>query len=120
MSDLNDTLDDLAGFDWIPGIGQVLDGIRTAQHAAATGALDLDATQTLLTLLGNPHGPDLVEALASLAATVTNPATNTALNALDPETAKQVQHHGELHAHATADYAPRDHTTEAAALISGI
>jgi len=120
MTALDDTLDDLAGFGWIPGLDQILDGIRTAKAAAAAGELSLDATQTLLALLGNPDGPDLPEALAGLAPTITNPATNPALDQLAPDTAKAVQLLGELHAHETADYTPRDHTNEAAALISGI
>ncbi|MGW0948530.1 hypothetical protein ACWD4O_39070 [Streptomyces sp. NPDC002623] len=120
MNALNDVLDDLNGFDWIPGITQILDGIRTIQDAAAEGGLSLEATQTLLALLGNPDGPDLTEALAVLAATVTNPTTNPALHTLDDDTAKAVQLLGEQHARDDADYAIRDHTIEAAALISGI
>jgi hypothetical protein len=120
VSALDDTLADLEGFGWIPGLDQMLDGIRIAKEAAANGELSLDMAQTLLTLLGNPAGPDLPQALADLAADVTNPDTNPTLTQLDPETAKQVQLHGELHTHATADYTPRDNTNEAAALISGI
>ncbi|KPI31443.1 hypothetical protein OV320_2659 [Actinobacteria bacterium OV320] len=120
MSALDDTLDDLAGFAWIPGVDQILDSIRTAKNAAARGELSLETAQTLLTLLGNPAGPDLPEALAGLATDVTNPATNPTLNSLDPDTAKDVQRLGEQHARDTADYTPRDHTNEAAALISGI
>lgn len=118
MTALDDTLDDLAGLAWIPGLAQVLDGLRTLQHTAQTGRLSLDATQTLLAVLGNPNGPDLPEALAYLAQDITNPDTNPALTALDPDTAKTVQHLGELHAHDTADYTPRDHTNEAAGVIA--
>lgn len=117
MTPLDDTLDDLDGFAWIPGMAQILDGIRTAQQAAANGQLNLDATQTLLVLLGNPNGPDLQQALAELAQTITNPDTNTALRALDPHTVKTVQHLGELHVYETAEYAPRDHTNEACGLV---
>lgn len=117
-SDLDDVLDDLDGFEWIPGLAQVLEGIRTIQDAARTGRLGLEATQTLLSLLGNPDGPDLPEALALLAQEVTNPDTNPSLTALTPDTAKTVQRLGEAHARDTADYTPRTHTNEAAALIS--
>ena len=120
MTALTETLDDLAGFAWIPGVAQILDGIRTAQQAAASGQLSTDTTQTLLSLLGNPHGPDLQEALARLGQDVTNPDTNPALNELDPQAAKTVQHLGELHAFETAQYAIRQHTNEAAGLIDGI
>lgn len=118
VTGLDDTLDDLTGLGWIPGVAQILDGIAAAQNAATTGQLTLDATQTLLSLLGNPYGPDLPEALAGLAQHLTNPDTNLALAALDPDTVKTVQLLGELHAHDTADYTPRDHTNEASARIS--
>lgn len=117
MTALDDTLDDLGGFDWIPGIAQILHGLRTAQHAAATGQLDADATQTLLVLIANPNGPDLTEALAHLVQDLTNPGTNRTLTGLPDDVAKQVQHRGELHVHETADYTPRDHPNEAAGLI---
>ena len=120
MTEFHDTLDDLAGFAWIPGVGQVLDGLRTIRDTAASGRLDLDTVQTLLTLCGNPDGPDLPELCARLAQDLTNPDTNPALTTLHPDTAKQVQRLGEQHARDTADYTPRHHTTEAAALISGI
>ncbi|MGW2725706.1 hypothetical protein [Streptomyces sp. NPDC001492] len=119
MSALDDVLDDLTGFHWIPGVQAIVDGIRTTQQAAARGELSTDATQTLLSLLGNPNGPDLQEALAGLAREITNPDSNPAIASLDPDTAKQVQHLGELHAFDTATYAVRDHTNEAAGLITG-
>ncbi|MFB7738317.1 hypothetical protein ACFC08_28795 [Streptomyces sp. NPDC056112] len=118
MTALDDTLDNLAGFAWLPGIGQILNGLNTAQQAARNGQLDLEATHTLLSLLGNPNDPDLTAALAHLAQEITNPDTNPALTALDDDTAKTVQLLGELHGHDTADYTPRDHTNEAAGLIS--
>ena len=118
MSEFDDTLEDLAGFAWIPGLGQVLDGLRTIRDTAAHGGLDLDTVQTMLALLGNPGGPDLPEVLARLAQDLTTPHTNPALDNLDPYTAKQVQRLGEQHTRDTADYTPRDCTNEAAALIS--
>ena len=114
---LDDTLDDLAGFDWIPGIAQILDGLRTIRDAAANGQLTADATQTLLVLIANPHGPDLTEALAHLVQDLTNPDTNRALTALPDDVAKDVQLLGEQHVHQTADYTPRDCPNEAAGLI---
>ncbi|MFF7335424.1 hypothetical protein [Streptomyces sp. NPDC008150] len=113
---LQDTLDDLSGYDWIPGVTQIVDGIRSAQHAVAAGQLSLDATQTLLSLLGNPNGPDLLTALAHLVQHVTSPA-NPSLGALPDDVRKTVQHCGEAHAYETAEYAPRDQPNEAAGLI---
>lgn len=117
MTALDDTLDDLAGLSWLPGIAQILDGINTARTAAASGRLSTDATQTLLALLGNPNGPDLPEALAHLVQDLTNPVTNRALTSLPDDVAKDVQLLGEQHVHQTADYTPRDCPNEAAALI---
>jgi hypothetical protein len=114
---LDDTLDDLAGFDWIPGVAQVLDGLRTIQTAATNGQLTADATQTLLVLIANPNGPDLTEALAHLVQDLTNPGTNRTLAGLPDEVAKKVQHLGELHVYETAEYAPREQPNEAAGLI---
>jgi hypothetical protein len=115
--DLADLLDDLAGFAWIPGFGGVVDSIRTAAEAAAAGQLTTDQTQTGLALCGNPNGPDLIQALALLAKSLTNPATNLALAGMDDDTRKTVQLLGELHAHDTAEYGIREHTNEAAGLI---
>lgn len=114
---LDDTLDDLAGFDWIPGIAQICDGVRALDTAARTGQLTADGTQTALTLLANPNNPDLPALLAALAQSLTNPTTNRALAGLPDEVAKKVQHLGEMHAYETAEYAPRDHPNEAAGLI---
>lgn len=118
MTALDDAIDDLAGLAWIPGVGQILAGLDTAQQAARTGQLGLEATHTLLVLCGNPNGPDLTEALAGLAQEITNPDTNPSLTALDDDTRKTVQLLGELHVHDTADYTPRQHTNEAAGLIA--
>ncbi|MGW7630469.1 hypothetical protein ACWGKO_16260 [Streptomyces griseoincarnatus] len=118
MAALDEALEDLDGFAWIPGIGQILDGARTLHTAIRTGQVDADATQTALTILANPHGPDLVEILALLVQDLTNPQTNPALAALPDEVAKDVQLLGETHVHQTADYTPRDCPNEAAGLIS--
>lgn len=118
MSDLDNALADLDGFDWIPGIRQILDGARTLHTAIRAGQVDADATQTALTILANPHGPDLPEILALLVQDLTNPATNPALAGLPDEIAKDVQLLGETHVHQTADYTPRDCPNEAAGLIS--
>ncbi|WP_371099927.1 hypothetical protein [Streptomyces sp. PU_AKi4] len=117
MTALDDTLDDLAGFGWIPGIAEFLDFVRTARDAATTGQLDADATQTLLVLIANPNGPDLTEALAHLVQDLTNPGTNRALTGLPDDVAKRVQHLGEMHAYETAEYTPRAQPNEAAGLI---
>lgn len=118
MGDLHDALDDLAGFGWIPGIDAILTGVRTVADAAENGALSLDGTQTLLTLTGNPYGPDLTTVLSLLAAHITHPDTNRALRDLPGDTQKTVQHLGELHVFETAELAPRDYPNEAAGLIS--
>lgn len=117
MSDLDDTLDALTGFGWIPGITHILTGIQELADAAQHDHLSLDATQTTLSLLANPNGPDLPELLAHLAAHLTHAATNPALTALDDDTRKTVQLAGERHVHDTAEYTPRDHPNEAAGLI---
>ena len=117
MGDLGDTLDDLTGLGWIPGITPILTGIRQLADAAQNGRLTLDATQTALTLLANPNGPDLPELLAHLAAHLTHPDTNPTLTTLDPATRKTVQLLGENHVRDTADYTPRDQPNEAAGLI---
>ncbi|MEU9947083.1 hypothetical protein [Streptomyces sp. NPDC047939] len=117
MGDLQDTLDDLAGFDWVPGIRKILNGFQEVADAATAGKLDADATQTTLTLLANPHGPDLPQALALLAAHLMTQHTNPALAFLDDDTVKTVQRLGEQHVFETAEYTPRDHPNEAAGLI---
>ncbi|MEU5490341.1 hypothetical protein AB0G98_21700 [Streptomyces sp. NPDC020196] len=117
MSDLHNTLDDFDGLDWIPGLTKLLDGIQDMADAAAAGQFTLDATQTTLSLLANPNGPDLPQTLALLAAHLTNPDTNPTLTALDHTTRKTVQLAGEHHAHDTAEYTPRDHPNHAAGLI---
>lgn len=119
MTEIHDLLDgaDFDGLDWIPGIAKILDGISEMADAAQAGRYTLDATQTTLSLLANPHGPDLPHLLALLTAHLTNPATNPSLTALDDETRKTVQLAGEHHVHDTAEYAPRDHPNNAAGLI---
>ena len=117
MSDLHDALDDFDGLDWIPGLTKVLDGIQDIADAAQNGQFTLDATQTTLSLLANPNGPDLPQLLALLAAHLTNPDTNPTLTALDHRTRKTVQLAGEHHVHDTAEYTPRDHPNHAAGLI---
>lgn len=119
-ADLLDAADDLAGFAWIPGVDLILAGIRETAEAAACGELSLDDTQTLLSVIANPHNADVTGLLALLVRSVTNPVTNPALNDLAPATAKAVQHLGEIHAFETAELAPREHTNEAAALIDRI
>ena len=117
MSDLDNTLDDLTGFDWIPGIRQILNGARALASASRDGRLDLDATPTALTLLANPHGPDLPELFALLVQELTNPATNPTLAVLPDDVRKDVQRLGETHVLETA-YAPQGAPNEAAGLIA--
>ncbi|MGW1814116.1 hypothetical protein ACWCQM_11220 [Streptomyces sp. NPDC002125] len=117
MAEIHDALDDFEGIDWIPGLTKVLDGIQDMADAAQNGHFTLDATQTTLSLLANPHGPDLPQLLALLATHLTNADTNPTLTALDHTTRKTVQLAGEHHAHDTAEYTPRDHPNHAAGLI---
>ncbi|MET9436898.1 hypothetical protein [Streptomyces sp. NPDC006551] len=111
--ELAGALDDLAGIH--PGIDMIRDGIRLL----AVDHLSADQTQTVLATIAGTGGVDVLETLALLVARLTNPTSNPALRDLDPETAKEVQRRGELYGHDTADYAPREHTSEAAALIEG-
>ncbi|MFD7995489.1 hypothetical protein [Streptomyces mexicanus] len=115
-TELADALQDFAGLGWIPGITQILDGLTAIDHAARTGRLSADATQTLLTTIANPNGPDLTHLLALTIKTLTGP-DNQALHGLDDDTRKQIQHLGEQHAWEVAEFAPRDQPNEAAGLI---
>ncbi|MEU0656098.1 hypothetical protein ABZ485_28170 [Streptomyces albogriseolus] len=118
MAALDEVFEDLDGFAWIPGIAQILDGARTLHTAIHAGQVDADATQTALTTIAQPNGPDLVEVLSLLVQDLTNPQTNPALAGLPDEVAKDVQLLGETHVHQTADYTPREAPNEAAGLIS--
>lgn len=115
-SELADALIDFEGLEWIPGVAKLLEGFAEINEAAHTGRLTVDATQTLLSLLGNPSGPDLNHLLSLTTKTITGPG-NQALAVLDDETRKTVQHLGEEHAFQIAEYAPRDCPNEAAGLI---
>lgn len=118
-TDLDNLLDDLTGFTWLPGITQILDGIRTTARAAATGHLDLDATQTLFAVLtGAADGTDLVGALAELTAQIATPDTNPALTHLDPHAQKRVQQHGEQARYALLEPDLHAPAAEASAAIS--
>ncbi|MEU9703008.1 hypothetical protein [Streptomyces sp. NPDC047981] len=111
--DLAGVLDDLAGIH--PGIDMIRDGIRLL----AVDRLTADKTQTVITSVAGT-GTDVLAALGLLVQRLTNPDSNPALRTLDAETAKSVQRRGEQYAYETAEYAPRDHPSEAAALIDGI
>lgn len=125
VSELDDALEDFDGFRWIPGLGKVLDGIAEMDAAARAGRITPDGTQSLLSIHGNPSGPDLPYLFSLVVKTLTGP-DNPVLNGLHDgddergdEIRKQLQHLGELHAFETAEYAIREHTNEAAALITG-
>ncbi|GAA2770351.1 hypothetical protein [Streptomyces showdoensis] len=108
--ELEGVLDDTAGVH--PGVDMIRDGIRLL----ALDALTADQTQTILsTIAGN--GTDLLAAFGLLVQRLTNADSNPALDGLDAETAKQVELCGERFAYELAEFAPRDHTGEAAALI---
>lgn len=111
--ELAGTLDDIAAVH--PGLDMIRDGIRLL----AVDKLTADQTQTILSTIAGT-GTDVLAALGLLVQRLTNPETNPALRPLDPDTRKAVQQHGEQYAYETAEFAPREHTTEAAARIYGI
>ncbi|MFF8279962.1 hypothetical protein ACF05T_28315 [Streptomyces lateritius] len=111
-TDLTGVLDDLANIH--PGFDLIRDGIRLL----AVDRLTVDKTQTVITTVAGT-GTDVIAALGLLMQRLTNPNTNPALRTLDPATAKKVQQRGEQYAYETAEYAPREHPCEAAALITG-
>ncbi|MEU6979594.1 hypothetical protein [Streptomyces sp. NPDC046371] len=111
--ELDGVLADLAGVH--PGVDMIRDGIRLL----ALDALTADKTQTVLSTIAGT-GTDVFAALGLLVQRLTNPDKNPGLGGLDAETAKTVEHEGELFAYEVAEFAPREHTTEAAALIDGI
>ncbi|MCX4571618.1 hypothetical protein OOK48_35450 [Streptomyces viridodiastaticus] len=119
MSDLDNALDRLDGYEWIEGIDQIANGARALAAASRAGRLNFDATQTSLNLLGDPNEPDvdLPGIFALLVQELTNPKTNPTLAVLPDEPRKTVQQLGESHVLETA-YAPRDCPNEAAGLIS--
>ncbi|MFJ9799852.1 hypothetical protein [Streptomyces sp. NPDC101145] len=112
--DLEDRIADLRGIH--PGVDLILDGARLIALDRHT----LDRTQTLLSTIAGNGGTDLLEVLAQLVRRLTDPAQNPCLRTLDPDTQKAVQRLGEQHAYETAEYTPREHPSEAAALIDGI
>jgi hypothetical protein len=115
-SELGDALLDFEGLRWIPGISQILDGLTELDAAARAGRISPDATQTLLSTIASPDSVDITHLFALAVTTLTGPE-NRALDGLDEETRKAVQHLGEQHAFTAAEFAPREYTNEAAGLI---
>jgi hypothetical protein len=115
-TDLGWLLDDLTdGSNIHAGIHQMADGSRTV---AEDTSLDIPATQLLLTqLCGNADALDAVGAIAGLIEWVTSDA-NPALANLPLEIRKNVQHQGELAAHALRDPELRDATALACAALN--
>ncbi|MFG2677025.1 hypothetical protein [Streptomyces sp. NPDC048445] len=118
VTEFDNVLDDLAGLTWLPGITQILDGIREAQTAISRGDLTTDATQTLIAGIAGSAGADLVSALAHLTAHATNPHTNPALHQLPATQQKETQHHGETALFHLTDTWLHQHASEASAAIS--
>lgn len=116
-SEIAEQIEDFEGFRWIPGVGKVLDGLADMDAAARQGLLSLDATQTLLSILGNPTGTDIQSLAALVVRTLTGP-DNQALTGLPSKTRKALEGLGALHEFETEKYAVREHTNEAAGLIS--
>ncbi|MGW1468440.1 hypothetical protein ACWCPT_29360 [Streptomyces sp. NPDC002308] len=92
-SDLDGLFEDLAGFSWLPGIDQVLNGFRAVAAATESGDLTVDQTQTLLAVLaGAPDGTDLLGVIAHL---VTLTATNPGLARIPAHRQKAARQHTE-------------------------
>ncbi|WP_329126085.1 hypothetical protein [Streptomyces sp. NBC_01353] len=111
--ELAGALDDLAGIH--EGIDLIRDGIRLL----AVDKLTADKTQTVITSIAGT-GTDVQALLGLLMQRLTNPDSNPGLRHLDGDTLKAVQRLGEQYAYETAEFAPREHPCEAAALIDGI
>ncbi|THA29207.1 hypothetical protein E6R18_25185 [Streptomyces sp. A1277] len=117
-TDLDNTIDDLAGLDWIPGIDHILTGLRTTQDAITRGDLTPDTTQTLLAVLAGSAGVDLITAIGQLITHATNPHTNPALHTLTRAQRKETQHQGELALFDLTDPRIHQHASAASAAIS--
>jgi hypothetical protein len=117
-TELGDVLDDLAGFAWIPGIGQILAGFRETAEAAAAGHLTTDQTQTTLAVTAGSPGVDLLTVLGLLARHLTD--TNPALAAIPDDARKEAQRHTENLVRHLADDELHQHASEAAAAVDGI
>ena len=117
-TDLDNTLDDLDGLTWIPGIDNILTGLRETQTAITQGRLDTDATQTLIATLAGSNGADLITTIAHLITHATNPTTNPALRHLPHHQQQSTRHHGELAAYALTDNDIHQPASEASAAIS--
>ncbi|MEU9998107.1 hypothetical protein [Streptomyces sp. NPDC050848] len=98
-----------------PGLAMIADGLRLL----AVDKLTADQTQTILTTLSGADA-NVLAAIGLTAQRLTNPDTNPALDTLDAQTAKDVQHLGEQFAYDLAVLHPGDRLNEAAARIDGI
>ena len=110
---LGGILDDTAGIH--AGIDMIRDGIRLL----ALDRLTVRQTQNVLAALAAAD-PNLTHAIGALVERLTNPDTNPALDALDPQTVKDVQVLGEQYRQHTVEYGPHDLAGEAIARIEGI
>jgi hypothetical protein len=113
--DLGDALDDLAGFRWLPGIAQILDGIETA----ATTPLTADQTQTMCAVIAGSAGADLLSLLGLLVQRLTNPTSNPCLRQLPEDQRKQTQRYGEQVAFDLLEPDLHQAASEASAAITG-
>jgi hypothetical protein len=117
-TELGDTLDDLNGFDWLPGFADLRAALRTIAEAVLTGRYTADASQTLAAVLAGSAGADVLTVVGHLTALITNPDTNPALTHIDPDRAKKARLHGEhLVHHLADDHDLHQHAANAAAAI---
>ncbi|GGU11364.1 hypothetical protein [Streptomyces lateritius] len=98
-----------------PGVAMIADGLRLL----AVDKLTADQTQTIITTLSGADA-NVLAAIGLVVQRLTNPDTNPALDALTPQTAKDVQQLGEQFAYDLAVLHPGDRLNEAAARIVGI
>lgn len=117
-TELGALLDELAGFDWIPGIAKLREAFRETAEAVLAGRVSTDASQSLAATLAGSNGADALTAIGHLTALTTNPDTNPALAHIDADRAKEARLHGELLVHHLADdYRLHQHAADAAAAI---
>ncbi|WP_331728817.1 hypothetical protein OG693_39480 (plasmid) [Streptomyces sp. NBC_01259] len=117
VTELDNVLDDLTGLSWLPGIAQILDGIRKAQTAISQGDLTTDATQTLIAGIAGSAGADLITALAHLTAHAAS-GVNPSLRTLPLDQQKDAQRYGELVVYDLSDPKLHQAASEASAAIS--
>ncbi|WP_030756612.1 hypothetical protein [Streptomyces sp. NRRL F-5135] len=109
--------DELAGLlDDTAGVHAGIDLIRQGLHLLALDRLTTDQTQTVLHVLADDDGLDILTGIALLVQRLTDPDTNPALRSLPLALQKTVRHLGEQHGHETS-YLNRQPLADAIGLI---